>query len=108
MDYYEWLASLKPGDTVIKASVYGDSIGTITRETATQIVVGDERYHKKGGHFIGQCSGYSRPRLAMPTEDRVDRAKQKTIADSLRRQDWLSLSLDKLTRIKAIINEDRP
>lgn len=109
----EFLDGLKPGDTVeqVVSKTWGPSRVeqlTVAKRTATQIVMTNgTRYRAKDGMVIGH-SVYGKLRLP-PTMERKqeikDEIEHSNIAHVVRDTNWRGLSLDKLRRIKAILEE---
>ena len=74
MDTAEWLDQLSAGDTVIIDTFGGPKIGEVYRTTATQVVVGNRKYHRKNGQAVGRDS-WSIDAIMEPTPDRVKTAR---------------------------------
>lgn len=89
LDRNTWLASLKTGDQVaIEQRTNNPRLATVTHSTATQIVIGSTKYRRKDGFLMGHVSGFSRPHLEQPTEERINKVEHT----ELRR--WLSQLAD--------------
>lgn len=109
---HEWLNNLKPGDQVIcRSTSIGsmDVVRTVSRVTATQIIVGSERYRKVNGRRVGDSSGWHSSWLKEATPEQVERiAHQKRHLELGRRlQDmrWTKLSLPLLEAVVAVLDE---
>lgn len=108
-----FLDGLKPGDTfkqVVRASWGPPRIEnfTVAKRTATQIVMANGcRFRADDGRLIGNrnCGNLTLP----PTQDREqevrDENEQRELSATIRDCRWREVPLDKLRRIKAILEE---
>lgn len=82
----EWLQSLKAGDEAIVYVGISTSpyLATVDRTTATQIITGPHRFHRKNGNEVG-ASVYSRTHIMQPTPERVEKARRAAALSKLRR-----------------------
>lgn len=109
MDEKEWLGSLKPGDMVAYESnlFIGPKYAVSQVDHITpsgQIVVrGGRRFWPDGREIT---SNTRRSRLE-PISDKIrDEIHKCKVVSDLRGHDWSTVSLEKLQRILAIIEED--
>lgn len=72
------LSELKIGDDAIIEDPNGDMVLVkITKETRTQLVAGDTRFHKKGGYQVGSSNTWSRlSKLHSVTPERMLRVEE--------------------------------
>ena len=78
----ESLENVKAGDVVIEHCRWENVIATVTKVTATQIVVGGDRYRKKDGYLIGSAGSWYHRWISLPKEGEVEVLKrQKFISD---------------------------
>jgi hypothetical protein len=101
----EWTDALKAGDRVIVASgYYGESLATVDRVTATQVVVGNSKYRKCNGYLVGGDS-WSRHRIDEATPERVAKIRRATLAAKLAGTKWHELSLAELEKVVNLVKE---
>lgn len=74
-----WLQNLKAGDRVVIVSGYGrvESLASVSKVTATQIVCGEARFRKSNGYAPG--TSWDRSRLAQPTTDILERIEERQL-----------------------------
>lgn len=108
---YEWLNTLKPGDKVIESSTgigHLDSVRTVSKVTATQIIVGSTKYRKSNGWKVGS-SGWNSSYLREATPERVqeiaEQRRQIQIANKLVDVRWRQLPLSVLEQVSAILEQ---
>lgn len=79
----ESLENVKVGDVVIEHCRWKNVIATVTKVTATQIVIGGgDRYRKKDGYMVGGSGGWYYRWISLPKEGEVEALKrQKFIED---------------------------
>ncbi len=106
-----WLADLKVGDAVAILSSGGNSYlseGKVERVTATLLVVGCTKYHRKDGRRVSDRYG---PRLINPeskaaidlSREQGERAVVNRIA-AMSRHDWSKMPIESLHKVIAIID----
>ena len=107
---HEWLNNLKPGDQVIcRSTGIGsmDVVRTVSRVTATQIIVGSEKYRKVNGRRMGDSGWYS-SWLKEATPEQVERiAHQRRHLELSRKLEdtrWAKLSLPLLEAVAAVLD----
>lgn len=75
----EWLQGLKAGDEVIVSSgfAYRDvQLETVERVTPAQILVGNQRFHRKNGQLVGAAS-YHITEILQPTDKLLAAVRRK-------------------------------
>jgi len=94
MSMKEWMMSLQPGDRVeIFGGTGGNRIGTVTRVTPTQLLIGTRRFRRKSGDEVSASKWwrqYLRP--LTPATERAIVCREAR--EFLQRYDWRSLSDD--------------
>lgn len=105
--YQSWLASLKVGDRVIVDGNFRDKhIGCVERMTATQFIVGGNRYRKSDG--MGMSRGYcGRWSLRKLTDEEELVITQKKLAYQLEKMHFDHLPLPTLQAIHKLIQESQ-
>lgn len=103
----EWLAGLKPGDTVIVSGGYDrrDRARKVERMTPTQIVVGTSRYDRATGKLRGDSIYFCR--LCQPTPERVAQARTVELVETLRQVDWNVQPLETLEWVAAMVAKNK-
>jgi hypothetical protein len=103
-----WLQELKAGDGVIIVRDRKKSIAMVDRVTATQIVVGEQRFNRQTGEGLGRKDrSYSLWLKPMSGKD----AAEIEHLDLARRLgwmevgDWHEVPLEKLRAVAAILDE---
>ena len=79
----ESLENVKVGDVMIEHCRWENVITTVTKVTATQIVInGGDRYRKKDGYLIGSAGSWYHRWISLPKEGEIEQLKrQKFIED---------------------------
>ena len=100
------LSELKKGDKVtIYRGSYITGIHRIDKITPTGFIkVGDALYNKDGSRR-GEGSIWNRESIVPTTQEHRDFLEKKAIANRLDATNFMSLSLDKLRRLIAIVEE---
>lgn len=73
----ESLENVKVGDVVITHRGQEKGVAIVTKVTATQIVIGDDRYRKRDGDMVGGSSGWFYRWISLPKEGEVENLKRK-------------------------------
>lgn len=100
-----WLEELKPGDSVVVSAGLGkESIGKVARVTKTMIILDSGSRFERGrfGSSVGSGSSFHRSHLTEATSEARDRVRHAKLANSLRRVDWNTLSIETLERVYEI------
>jgi hypothetical protein len=106
-----WLKNLKPGDDVgVSGNIYYDvSIHKIKRITPTgRIIVCTGNNNRITFNPDGHercCYWYTRRHLVEATPELFDEVKRRKLSNEMGNVVFSSLTLDQLTRIKAILEE---
>lgn len=108
-DRAAWLASLKPGDEVAwrpaGMSHCNWTIATIHQRTKSQVLVTDKYRFDRKGIIVGKMLAGDPLECEPVTTDVRESIERTTLAAMLHNRNWQSLSLSKLRRIKAILEE---
>ncbi len=111
----DWLQALKPGDIVgyKSAPYYAPDAVTITRLTATQIVLGNGmRFRRSSGRAVGDFGRMGAPYIVQMTDaDREEAEKRRLaslIAQRAERKALLRMSSEHLRRILAAFTAAKP
>lgn len=97
----EWLVSLKAGDRVaIGSHMGGFRVAVVDRTTATQVIVGDQRFSKKNGGLIGY-SGFRTPRIAELTDQICEEIELRALRNWFNTCNWNSRPIEELRAMKA-------
>ena len=103
----ESLENVKAGDVVIEHCRWENVIATVTKVTATQIVIGGDRYRKKDGHLIGSAGSWFIRWISLPNEGEVEALKrQKFIEDVVSRLNKLTardITYEQAVKIKEVL-----
>jgi len=85
MNNENWLANIKPGDTIVVSDHIGcgGTINKVVRITKTMIMVGDReiRFNRKSGWAVGDY-GHHKPHLMEPTPKLLEQIKRQNLIDS--------------------------
>lgn len=88
----ESLENVKVGDVVIEHCRWENVIATVTKVTATQIVIGGDRYRKKDGYLIGCAGSWYHRWISLPKEGEVG---------ALKRQKFIGAVVSRLNKLTA-------
>lgn len=104
----DWLANLAVGDEVIVAyrgydSRHPGTLKRVERLTATQIIIGAERWRRSNGKIIG--GGYGRS-LLEPTEKRRQAFVRYQNYQIVRNTQWDKASDELLAQVAALVPRD--
>lgn len=95
---------MKVGDKVlIVHSFRGETTGTIDRETATQWVVGHQRYRKSDRQLIGGSDRFVSTSIREITQQDLDRIEHRKLAIMLSNTDFKKQTLETLKAIKEML-----
>lgn len=102
------LENVKVGDVVIEHCRWENVIATVTKVTATQIVIGrGDRYRKKDGYMVGGSGGWYYRWITIPEEGEVEQLKrQKFIENVVSRLDKLTardVTYEQAVKIKEVL-----
>ena len=75
----ESLENVKVGDVVIEHCRWENVIATVTKVTATQIVIRGDRYRKKDGYLIGCAGSWHHRWISLPKEGEIEEMKRLAI-----------------------------
>lgn len=110
MNQPKQLPELGAGDLVIMNRIHSlPHIAKITRVTATQILVGELRFRRRGGHTTGEHY-YGSPWISAPeSEEQIEQirlaAKQARYAKHLKDTDWNKIKLPVLESVVELISK---
>ena len=100
------MENVKVGDVVIEHCRWDKAIATVTKVTATQIVIGGDRYRKKDGYLIGSAGWYRRW-ISLPKEGELEQLKsQKFIEDVVSEMNKLTarnITYEQAVKIKEVL-----
>ena len=104
----ESLENVKVGDVVIEHCRWENVIATVTKVTATQIVINrGDRYRKKDGYMVGGSGGWWVRYIRVPKEGEVEGLKrQKFIEDVVSRLNKLTardVTYEQAVKIKEVL-----
>lgn len=77
----ESLENVKVGDVVIEHCRWENVIATVTKVTATQIVIGEDRYRKKDGYLIGSAGSWYHRWISLPKEGEIEELREQQFID---------------------------
>ena len=87
----ESLENVKVGDMVIEHCQWRIALAKVTKVTATQVVIGENRYRKKDGYLVGSTGSWYRRRISLPNEGEIEELRaQKFIEDVVSRLNKLT------------------
>lgn len=105
----DWLQELKAGDEAIVDSRNSSSVQVVGHVTRTMIVLQDgTRFQRRAGQQIGGDTYYWATLRQCTPEAKAKvlaERRQARLAQKMREVIWNKVSLDKLERIVAILNE---
>jgi hypothetical protein len=113
MNTQKTLADIQVGDELIQTG-YGYSrsnrVVTVTRLTATQIIVGTDRFNRETGYAPKSAGGYLRTRVYPPSEGEANKVRdayeREQLFGKLRHSvKWDSLPLQAMREINAILKQ---
>ena len=103
----ESLENVKVGDMVIERSRWRIALAKVTKVTATQVVIGENRYRKKDGYLVGSAGRWYPNRISLPKEGEIEELKrQKFIEDVVSRLNKLTardITYDQAVKIKEVL-----
>ena len=103
----ESLENVKVGDVVIEHCRWENVIATVTKVTATQIVIGGDRYKKKDGYLIGCAGSWFHRWITIPKEGEIEEMKrQKFIGDvvsEMNKRTARSITYEQAVKIKEVL-----
>lgn len=100
-EHKSWLNNLQAGDEVIVRGEWCDRIGTVSKVTVTQIVVGTQRFNKSDGRLRGR-GPWSLSHIIRPTQERRDKAELANAKQKLMNLKVDELTLDQCRKILAV------
>ena len=103
----ESLENVKVGDMVIERSRWRIAVAKVTRVTATQVVIGENKYRKKDGYLVGSTGRWYPSRISLPKESEIEELRaQKFIEDVVSRLNKLKaqyVTYDQAVKIKEVL-----
>lgn len=104
-----WTQSLKAGDeVVVTGRFYGhDRLARVDRVTATQIVVGNERFRRDSGRRVGD-SGYAFAYIVEPVAQRREAIERRMLTDAITRANFDKLPLETLRAAHELLCKRAP
>ena len=107
---YDWIKDLKAGDKVFVTRGSHIRLVTVDRVTATQIVIGGERFRKSDGYRMGDSNTYWFTTLKEHSQEKEDefRAQVKHEANikRLKNCNFAMLSPEVVAAIVTLLPED--
>lgn len=107
----EWIAELKPGDSVIVANGPLRSIYKVTRVTKTMVIIGKSRFSRKTGRPCGDSGWDNHSYLIQATEENMKAIQEKRelqrhlrIVSNVK---WRHVPLDTLKEIVSVLIEKK-
>lgn len=88
----ESFENVKVGDVVIERSRWRIALAKVTKVTATQVVIGENRYRKKDGYLVGSTGRWYPSRISLPKEGEIE---------ELRAQKFIEGVVLRLNKLKA-------
>lgn len=102
----ESLENIKVGDVVIERCRWRIKLAKVTRVTATQVVIGENRYRKEDGRLVGS-GPWDLRWITIPTEGELEELKrQKFIEDVVLRLNKLTaqdVTYEQAVKIKEVL-----
>ena len=71
------MENVKAGDVVIEHCQWENVIATVTKVTATQIVIRGGRYRKKDGYLIGCAGSWYHRWISLPKEGEIEEMQRR-------------------------------
>lgn len=103
----ESFENVKVGDVVIEHCRWRITVVKVTKVTATQIVIGENRYRKKDGYLVGSTGNWYPVRISLPKEGEIEELKrQKFIEDVVSRLNKLTtqdVTYEQAVKIKEVL-----
>ena len=103
----ESLENVKVGDMVIEHCHWRIAVSKVTKVTATQVVIGENRYRKKDGYLVGSVGSWYRRRISLPKEGEIEELKkQKFIEDVVSRLNKMTardVTYEQAVKIKEVL-----
>ena len=103
----ESLENVKVGDMVIERSRWRIALAKVTKVTATQVVIGENKYRKKDGYLVGSTGSWYPNRISLPKEGEIEELKrQKFIEDVVSRLNKLTardITYDQAVKIRGVL-----
>ena len=104
----ESLENVKVGDVVIEHCRWENVIATVTKVTATQIVInGGDRYRKKDGHMVGGSGGWWVRYISVPKEGEIEILKRKKfisdVHSAMHKMTEQDLTYEQAVKIKEVL-----
>lgn len=103
----ESLENIKVGDVVIEHCRWRIAVVKVTKVTATQIVIGENRYRKKDGYLVGCTGSWYPSRISLPNEGEIEELRiQKFIEDVVSRLNKLTaqdVTYEQSVKIKEVL-----
>lgn len=103
----ESLENVKVGDVVIERCRWRIELAKVTKVTATQVVIGENRYRKKDGYLVGSTGSWYPNRISLPKEGEIEELKkQKFIEDVVSRLNKLKaqdVTYEQAVKIKEVL-----
>lgn len=100
----QWLQNLKPGDKVIVSGNHHESLDTVERVTATQIVLkAGRRYRKVDGWHVGGGSAFYSSNLMPVTREAVNRIRLRQLHVKVAQINWRDVPLETLGKVLALV-----
>ena len=103
----ESLENVKVGDVVIERCRWRIALAKVTKVTATQVVIGENRYRKKDGYLVGSTGSWYPNRISLPNEGEIEELRaQKFIEDVVSRLNKLTaqdVTYEQAVKIKEVL-----
>ena len=104
----ESLENVKVGDVVIEHCRWDKVIATVTKVTATQIVInGEDRYRKKDGYMVGGSGGWWVRYISVPEDGELEILKRNKfiseVHSAMHKMTEQDLTYDQAVKIKEVL-----
>ena len=104
----ESLENVKVGDVVIEHCRWENVIATVTKVTATQIVIGGGyRYRKKDGYIVGGSGGWWVRYISVPKEGEIATLRRKKfisdVHSAMHKMTEQDLTYEQAVKIKEVL-----